>query len=77
MYNLFKKIKERSSQIENFHSLLTLKGSTIALAFTLTTQGDFRSPSFEIRASVFGIINNASSLLVRFIKNAKMTVNDM
>ena len=77
MYNLFKKIKERSSQIKNFHSLLTLKGSNIALAFTLTIQGDFRPSSFEIRASVFEIINNASSSLVRFIKKAKMTVNDM
>ena len=57
MYNLSnKKIKERSSQIENFHSLLTLKGSNIALAFTLKTQEDFRPSSFEIRASEFGIM---------------------
>ncbi len=40
--------------------LLTLKGSNIALAFTylteLTIQGDLRPSSFEIRASVFGIM---------------------
>ncbi len=37
--------------------LLTLKGSNTALAFTyLTVQGDLRLSSFEIRASVFGIM---------------------
>ena len=37
-------------------NLLTLKGSNIALAFTLTTQGDLRPSSLEIRTSVFGIM---------------------
>ena len=37
--------------------LLTLKGSNIALALTyLRIQGDLRLSSFEIRASVFGIM---------------------
>ncbi len=56
--------------------LLTLKGSNIALAFTLTIQGDLRPSSFEVRASVFGIMQVLlSDGLSRKLKWQYMTCN--
>ena len=59
--------------------LLTLKGSNIALAFTLRIQGDNtrRFKAVQFRSKSLGVRYNASSSLRRFIKKAEMAVYDV